>query len=166
MTALPDPLRDCLRADEEFVGLDLSGCDFDVRHVLDLAARVTREGEIRSDAELERALDLLAPASREFLPGWEEIELKATKGRGVAGSVVADVRGLVEMAHITLLDAVAVWYLARHQPHRAIAYLEDGLRQRADRRRLAVRLADAYDQAGQAELAARLRNEYGLGRAG
>ena len=162
MGNLPAPLRDCVRVEEDHLSLDLSDCAFDVRAVLDLADQIRRDGGLRTEAMLEQAHDALSRASEEFLPRWDEIERKGTLGRGVAGGVVADVRRLVATAHVTILVAIADWYLAQRRPQRAVAYLEDGLRLRSDRPEIADRLATAYEQVGQPGRAAGLREEYGL----
>jgi hypothetical protein len=166
MADLPAPLRDCVRVEEDHLSLDLSGCTLDVRAVLELAGQIRRDGELRSEELRVQAHDALTQASREFLPGWDEIERKGTEGRGVAGNVVAEVRRQVAAAHVTILVAVADWYLAQRQPQRAIAYLEDGLRLRSERPEIADRLATAYEQVGQPGRASRLRDEYGLSQAG
>ena len=163
---LPVQLRECLRVEEDHLSLDLTGCAFDVHAVLDLADEVRREGGLRTDALLDQANEALTRASTEFLPGWDEIERKGTEGRGVAAGVVADVRHQVATAHVTILVAVADWYVAHRQPQRAVAYLEDGLRLRTDSPDIAHRLAKAYEQVGQPGRASRLREEFGLGQAG
>jgi len=102
-------------------------------------------------------------AGEEFLPGWEEIERKATRGRGAAGELVAQVRAEVAAAHASLLRLLADWHLERGQPQRVIPDLEEGLRRRPDQVVIAVKLIAAYEQAGQADMAASLRREHGLG---
>lgn len=160
---LPEPLRACIKMEGAYVRLDLSGYRFDVRELLDLARRVEREPDGPSDGRIAEIREALTGAGEEFLPGGEEIERKATRGRGVAGELVAQVRTDVAAAHASLLRVLADWHLSRGQPERVIPDLEEGLRRRPDQVAIAVKLIAAYEQAGQGDLAARLRMEQGLG---
>jgi DNA-binding SARP family transcriptional activator len=159
---LPRALASRITTDGEYVGLDLTGSDFDVRRLLALAEEVRAIDGPLSGELLGQVEKALRPAAEEFLPGWEEIERRGTDRGSDAERVVSEVRDRVVAAHLSLVDALARTHLARQQPGRAIPRLEEALRHRPDREQLARRLADAYEMTGQTRGAARLREEYGF----
>jgi DNA-binding SARP family transcriptional activator len=161
LSRLPRSLARRVVAGEQ-VGLDLSGCQLDVRWVLDMAEMVRRSGEMGGAQvdDVERAVQM---AREEFLPGWEEIEHRATGSRGAAADVIREVRDMVAAAHVSLTVALADHLLARRQAARAIPHLEDCLRRRPEREEVAARLVRAYEETGQERAAERLRDTGGLG---
>jgi len=108
----------------------------------------------------------LHASAQEFLPGWEEIERRATDGRSGMAEVVTDVRLQIEAAHLALLEALADAHMARQRPMDASPYLEEALRRRPDRDDLARKLVGACERGGLGRRAAELRQEYGLDEPG
>jgi hypothetical protein len=160
---LPPPLRGCIKLDSGYVGLDLSGYRFDVRELFDLVHRVEHDANAVTEETIAEIRDALVAAREEWMPGFEEIERKGSGGRGAAGEMVAEVRAEVAAAHASLLRLLADWHLSRGEAQRVTHDLEDGLRRRPDQLVIATALVSAYEQAGQADLAARVRREHGLG---
>jgi hypothetical protein len=160
---LPQPLRGCIKLESGYVGLDLSGYRFDVRELFDLVQRVEHEANGVNEETIAEIRDALVAAREEWLPGFEEIERKGSGGRGAAGEMVAEVRTEVAAAHASLLRVLADWHLSRGEAQRVIHDLEDGLRRRPDQIVITTVLVSAYEQAGQMDLAARVRREHGLG---
>jgi hypothetical protein len=158
----PQPVLRRIRSEGEYVRLDLSSCDLDVRRVLELADRIGQTQDLLSAPLLEEVQAELRLSAEEFLPGWEESERRAGCSGSGASDVVAEVRDLVVAAHLRLVGALADTHLARRQPDRAIPYLEQALRRRPERAELARKLANAYEQSGLKRRAAELREEYGL----
>ena len=159
---LSGPLAGMVKTKGEYVGLDLSGCDYDVHRLFELADQVQATGDLLTApflGEVEKVLDDL---NAEWLPGWEEVERRATEGRSGAGKLITDVRNRIDSVRMTLLEAYADRCLVGAQQERVIGYLEEAVRRRSDRPGLARRLADAYEQIGQARRAVKLRNEHGL----
>lgn len=161
-TLVPEPLARCVRSEGEHVSIDLEGCGLDARRLLDLARESSAAGDLLPDgllSEIERALPV---GTEEFLPDWEEVERRATGGRGVAGDLVREVRESLAGAYLSLVSALAVAYGARRQPAKAIPHLEEAVRRRPEAEAVALKLAEAYEQTGQPRLAGRLRSERGL----
>jgi uncharacterized protein HemY len=104
----------------------------------------------------------LAESSGEFLTVWDELEQRITGQRGAAGEIVAEVRQEMAAAGVDLLAALGAHHLARREPQRAVAQLEEALRRRPDREDLAMKLAAAYQESGQPRRAEQLSREYGL----
>jgi hypothetical protein len=161
---LPKPLLRRLVVDGEYVGLDLTGCDLDVRRVLDLTtiARTLDADDLLAPASVAQVEWALRMSAQEFLPGWEEIERRATDGRSGMGELVTAVREQIETAHLRLLEALADAHLARHRPADAARLLEQAVGRRPERSDLARKLVVACERGGLARRAADLRTEYGL----
>jgi DNA-binding SARP family transcriptional activator len=161
---LPRPLRR-MAVEGEYLGLDLTACDLDVRRVLDvaMAARTIDVDDPLATPTAETVAWALRASAQEFLPGWEEIERRATDGRSGMGEIVTAVRDQVLAAHLSLLETLADARMERHQPAEAIPHLEEALRRRPERGELAHKLAAAYERAGLSRRAIELRQEYGLG---
>src|SRR5262249_52838574 len=77
---LPAELRSCIKMESGYVRLDLSGHRFDVRELLDLVRRVERDPTSLTVEDVAEVRAAVGPAGEEFLPGWEEIDRKATRG--------------------------------------------------------------------------------------
>lgn len=162
---LSGPLAGRIRAEGEYVSLDLSGSDYDVRKLVELAEKARVTDNLLAAPFLGEVEKGLGVAGEEWLPGWEEIERRATDGRSGAGSVITDVRDRIAAAHMILLEALADACLTGRQPDRAIPYLEEAVARRPERVGLARKLADAYERSGQARRAMQVREEYGLDEA-
>ncbi len=73
-----------------------------------------------------------------------------TRPAGLPGSdqpIVAEVRQDVAAAGVDLMATLGAHYLARREPQRAVAQLEEALRRRPDREDLAMRLSAATKRA-------------------
>jgi DNA-binding SARP family transcriptional activator len=162
---LSGPLAGRIKAEGEYVSLDLSGCDYDVRKLIELAEQARVTDDLLAAPVLGEVEKALGVAGEEWLPGWEEIERRATDSRSGAGSVITHVRDRIAAAHLTLLEALADACLTGQQPERAIPHLEEAVGRRPERVGLARKLADAYERSGQTRRAAQLREEYGLDEA-
>lgn len=156
------PLAGMVKTEGEYVSLDLSSCDYDVCRLFELAEKVQASDDLLAAPFLGEVEEVVGELGKEWLPGWEEVERRATEGRSGAGKLITDVRNRIDGVRITLLEAYADRCLAGGRQERVIGYLEEALRRRPDRSGLARRLADAYEQIGQARRAVELRNEHGL----
>ncbi len=159
---LSGPLAGMVKAEGEYVSLDLSGCDYDVHGLFELAKKVQATDDLLAAPFLSEVEKVLGELGAEWLPGWEEVERRGSEGRSGAGRVISEVRNTIDGVRITLLEAYADRCLADGRQKRVIGYLEEALRRRPDRSGLARRLADAYEQIGQPRRAVELRNEHGL----
>ena len=162
---LSGPLAGRIQVEGEYVSLDISGCDYDVRQLMELAEQARVTDDLLAAPCLGEVEKALGVAGEEWLPGWEEIERRATDGRSGAGSVITDVRDRVAVAQLILLEALADACLTGQQPDRAVPYLEEAIGRRPERVGLARKLADAYERSGQTRRATQLREEYGLDEA-
>ena len=156
------PLAGRAKTEGEYVSLDLSGCDYDVNKLFDLAEQARASADLLTAPWLGDVEKALGELGEEWLPGWEEIERRVTEGRSGAERLVSDVRARIDSVRMSLLEAFADSCLAGGQPDRAIPYLEQAVRRRQDRAGLVRRLADAYERSGQARRAGQLREEHGL----
>ena len=165
--AQPAVVLQQIRSEGEYVRLDVTGFDIDVRRVLDLAERVrsVRDDDL-SQALVDEVERMLSRSAGEFLPDWEEIERRAGADDSGATEVVSDVRNMVVAAHLMLASALADGYLTLRQPDRAITHLVEALRRRPERAELARQLARVYEQAGLWRRAVELRAEYGIEEVG
>ena len=159
---LDSPLAERLRVDGELVGLDLDSCSFDVLHLRDLVAEV-RTTTVLSRRQQRRVAGLLAElGSGLYLPGWEEIEHRATGGRGDAGQLVASVRAHVSALRADLALALGQSYLSGGQPTDAIQFLEDALSAAPFREDVARLLVAACLRTGKNARAEELEADYAL----
>lgn len=165
--AQPAVVLQQIRSEGEYLRLDITGCDLDVRRVLNLAERVrsVRDDEL-SQALMDEVEMMLSRSAGEFLPDWEETERRAGADDSGATEVVSDVRNMVVAAYLMLASALADGYLTRRQPDRAITHLVEALRRRPERPELARKLARVYEQAGLWRRAAEIRGEYGIDEVG
>ena len=158
-------IRSLIRTEGEFLQFDASGCEIDVRRVIQVAERVREAKGGLADQLCAEARQALALAAHEFLPAWESIESRGTLRGSGATELVTDVREQVTMARLDILSGLADAALARREADDAIAYLEVALSLRPERISLARRLADMYAGNGHQQRADRLRREYGLDEA-
>jgi hypothetical protein len=158
---LPAPLVKALLIDSDSLALDLDTCDLDVVELRLLDSACRSAGDLLS-TEQQRTVEamLLTLAPGEYLPGWEDLEHEITQGRGVAGDVVRSLRQQVDGWRANLAGSLAVSYLARREPARALAHLRDALDRCPEREDLARHLIAAYLETGQPGRAAELRREY------
>jgi hypothetical protein len=165
---LPKPLLKRVTVDGEYIGLDLTACDFDVRRVLDMATVVrTLEFEDLIAAPCADQVEwALRASAQEFLPGWEEIERRATDGRSGMADIVAAARDQVSAAHLSLLETLADAKLAQQRPGEAVGHLEEALRRRPERGDLARKLVVACERCGLGRRATELCEEYSLEETG
>ena len=159
---LSGPLAGRLRLDGEYVSLDLNGCDYDVARLVELAEEAQATNDLLTAPFFDEVEKALASAQEEWLPGWEEVERRATDGRSGVGSVIGEVRSRVADAHLTLVETLGDSCLSGHQPARVIRHLEEAVRRHPDRTGLAGKLADAYEQSGNLRRAMDLREQHGL----
>ena len=159
---LAEPLGDRVKIDGELVGLDLAGCEFDVEELRALVAKC-RANPLLSTSLKRRASRLLAEmGSGLYLPGWEEIEHRATGGKGDAGQLVTAVRAQVSDLRADLALALGHALLAAGQPADAIPSLEDALGAAPLREDVARVLVSACLRSGQTSKAEALEAEYSL----
>jgi hypothetical protein len=165
---LPKPLLRRITVEGEYIGLDLTACDLDVRRVLHMAsvARTLDADDLLAPACAPQVESALRASAREFLPGWEEIERRATDGRSGMAEIVAAVRDQVEAAHLGLLESLADAHVAGQRPAAAVPHLEEALRRRPERGDLARKLVIACERSGLGRRAAELREEHGLDEPG
>jgi hypothetical protein len=160
--SLPPALAACIRVEGEFVGIDLSGCEFDVDFVQGVAREVLAVDRERLPDRLigaaERAVEL---ARGEFLPLWEEVQRRAG-GRGGANDIVAAVRNDLAVVQCRLLVALGDHYRSQRRHEQAITFLEEALQRRPDLPLIAPKLVRCYREIGDARRASVLVEEYGL----
>jgi hypothetical protein len=165
LSRLPEPMNSMVKVDGEMIGFNLDGTPADFIELRDLA-QLAREANGRlSDDLLRQAQDLLSEISDgDFLPGFEEMEKHVTKGRGVAGRVVAEARMQIDTLRCDLAAAVGEGLLDRGQASLAAALLEPIVRRSEDRDDLARILSTALRELGQHDRAAEVRRRYVLGQ--
>ena len=162
-TQLPRPLALRIKKDAHYASLDLSGCDFDVHSLFDLAARAGEDRGSLPEALVEEIEDVLRQPPGVFLAEWEDAVERAGAGRSPASEVVAGVRQQVAAAYIQLSLALAGSYLATSQVARAVRALEIARQRWPDREDVGLKLIGVYEEAGQTQSAARLRREMDFG---
>jgi hypothetical protein len=121
---LPPSLARCVWVEGEYLGLDLRGWTVDVRELFDLASTAERSQPLPAIPP-----DTVAASLRgdEFLAGWEEVERRVTGGRGIAGSVVAQVREQTTSSRIRLLSCLVDDHLRHDRQEEAMRLLAWGL---------------------------------------
>jgi predicted Zn-dependent protease len=107
---------------------------------------------------------LKALGAGEFLPGFEEMEKRATNGRGIAGQIVADVRAQIDNLRADIAVAVGEALLDRGQAAEAVAVLEPIVKGSDDRDDVARILSTALRELGQHDRAAEIRRRYAVGQ--
>lgn len=165
LARMPQPFGAMVQVNDELIGFDLGGCEADFAELRSIAARV-RESAGRPDDELlGRAQSVLkALGDGEFMPGFEDIEKRATSGRGVAGQVVAEVRVQVEGMRADVADAVGKALLDRGQAALAVSILEPLVARSEERDDLARTLINALRESGQHARAADIRRRFAVGQ--
>jgi hypothetical protein len=165
LARLPEPLGSMVAVDEEMVGLDLNGCDVDFVRLRRMADRLRQSSGPLDDelmAGARRIIDELGEG--EFLPGFEEMEKRATQGRGDAGRVVNDLRVQVDAMRSDVAVALANALLYRGQATQAVALL-DPVNLRSPEREDVVRtLIKALRESAQHGRAEEISRRYAIGR--
>src|SRR5258708_34529160 len=114
-----------IKVEDELIGFDLLGQETDLDELRDSVERLKQGGPTVSDYEIDHAQELLLDmGDGVFLPGFEDMEKRVTKGRGIAGQVVAEVRAQVLKLRADLAVATANVLLDRGRPADAAAVLD------------------------------------------
>ena len=159
---LPKALTSRLITDRTQLRLDLSKCSIDIVRLQALAKQcAAKHGLLTSDLAAE-AIRVLDETEGEFLPDWEEIEKETNGGRGAAAEYVRALRELAETARVELMAALAVNYMARQEPRKAIPFLEQALEHQPEREDLARKLRAAYLETGQHIRAIEIQKDHAL----
>jgi len=156
-------LLDAIAISDLEVGFRIERCRIDVASIFQLAQEAKRTEGLLARSQLQELSDLLAVASAEFLPDWEDLEQAVTEGRGTSGDLVRHVRQRLEEARVTLLAALGDHELAARNPGPAVLALEEAYELRPDRLDVVSKLIDALEAGGQHGRAKELRRR-GLGR--
>lgn len=164
---LPQPIGGMVKtkANDELVGFDLDGVDADYAELSALAQHIRESKPSVTEDVIKRAQVVLTElGSDEFLPGFEEIEKRATKGRGIAGQIVAEVRVQIDTVRADVAVAVGEALLDRGQAAQAVALLEPIVKRSDDRDDVARTLSAALRELGQHDRAAEVRRRYAVGQ--
>ncbi len=164
---LPQPIGAMVKtkANDELVGFDLGGADADYAELSTLGERIRESsGSLTEDLVARAQVVLSELGSGEFLPGFEEIEKRATKGRGIAGQVVAEVRSQIDTLRADIAVAVGEALLDRGQAAQAVAILDPIVKRSEDRDDVARTLSTALRELGQHDRAADVRRRYAVGQ--
>ena len=159
---LPPELSSCFVVNEELIGLDLAGCDYDVDRLRQLRASV--EGRtVMSDETLSELLAALEGIGfGEFLPDWEECEQRLTAGRGSADQVMRDARRAVDELRADVVSTATDALAARDRLPQAITLLQAALKETPERQDLAHRLRNAYIVTNRLDQASAIARDYQL----
>jgi pSer/pThr/pTyr-binding forkhead associated (FHA) protein len=153
------------KPNDELLGFDLNGIDADYIELSTLAQRVRdSKGSLADDLVARAQAVLTELGTGEFLPGFEEMEKRATNGRGIAGQVVADVRVQIDNLRADIAVAVGEALLDRGQAAEAAALLEPIVKRSDDRDDVARTLSTALRELGQHDRAAEIRRRYAVGQ--
>ena len=165
LSHLPPPLGSMVKVEDELIGFDLLGQDTDVDELRKTAAYFAERHDKIENYEVDHALEMLADfGSGDFLPGFEEMERRVTKGRGTAGQVVAEVRVKLHKLQADIALAVANVLLDRGQPADAVTLLDPIVARSEDRDDLARVLITALRESGQHNRAAEIRRRFAVGQ--
>lgn len=158
LSQLPEPTGRMVRVEDELIGFDLGGVDADFVQLRDLAKRIREAQGSLDDELLDKGKTLLLElGDGEFLPGFEDMEKRVTKGRGSAGQIVAEVRVQIDTMRADLAVAVGEALLDRGQASIAAALLEPIVKRAEDRDDVARTLSTALRELGQHGRAAEIR---------
>jgi len=158
---LPPALSKCVVVDRTHVTLDLNGADFDVARLRTLRAETAAAGDLIGP-ELAAAIEneLTDLGTTRFLPEWEEIEDRQTRGLGEAQDVVEVARQVVDSLRADLALALAQRLQASGDPAKAIPLLTRTLESNPGREDVARRLIALYLATGQTAAAASVQRSY------
>lgn len=158
-------LGSLVRSNRTHVWLDLSKVESDLGHLRDLAERIRKSTTlIGSQLAAEVGQFLSQTEGKEFLAGFEELEVRVNEGRGTAGQTVSAARLVVEEQRADVVRALAEYDDALGRPEAAIPYLKSALDAQPDRQDLARLLVTAYLKSGQTARASEVRHQFALGK--
>ncbi len=164
---LPQPIGAMVKTkpNDELIGFDLDGVDADYVELTTLAQQIrVGSGSIADDLVARAQAVLSAVGPDEFLPGFEDIEKRATNGRGIAGQVVAEVRSRIDNQRADVAVAVGEALLDRGQAAQAVTLLEPINNRSEDRDDVARILSTAFRELGQHDRAAEVRRRNAVGQ--
>jgi hypothetical protein len=165
LSHLPAPLGSLIKVEDELIGFDLQGHDTDVDELRKTAGYFAAHRGNAEDYQVQHAQELLPDlGSGDFLPGFEDMEKRVTKGRGIAGQVVAEVRTQLHKLQGDVAVAVATVLLDRGQAADAVAVLEPVMDRSEDRDDVAKALINALRDSGQHTRAAEIRRRLAAGQ--
>src|SRR6266851_230782 len=165
LSHLPAPLGAMIKVEDELIGFDLVGQETDVDELRDSVENMMQVGSKDPDFEILHAQELLRDmGDGVFLPGFEDMEKRVTKGRGIAGQVVAEVRAQVLTLRADLAVATANSLLDRGRPADAAALLDPLVAGSEDRDDVVRTLITALRESGQHKRAAEIRRQYTVGQ--
>jgi len=164
LSHLPAPLGAMIKVENELIGFDLLGQETDVDELRDSVENTKQVGSRDPDFEIQHAQELLRDmGDGVFLPGFEDMEKRVTKGRGIAGQVVAEVRAQVLTLRADLAVATANVLLDRGRPADAVAVLDPIVAGSEDRDDVVRTLINALRESGDHKRAAEIRRRYSVG---
>ncbi len=165
LSRLPLPFGSMVKVDEELIGFDLGTCDADFVRLREVALSLRQATGQLDDNSLRAAqLVLQELGDGEFLPGFDDIEKRATAGRGVAGQLVAEVRSQIDTLRSDVADVVGKALLDRGQASLAVSLLEPIVARSEERDDLARTLVNALRESGQHARAAEIRRRFAVGQ--
>jgi hypothetical protein len=165
LSHLPAPLGAMIKVEDELIGFDLLGQDTDVDELRSSVEHMKQGGPTVSDSDILHAQELLRDmGDGVFLPGFEDLEKRVTKGRGIAGQVLAEVRAQVLKLRADLAVATANALLDRGQAAEAAAVLDPIVAGSEDRDDVVRTLIAALRESGQHIRAAEIRRRYTVGQ--
>ena len=165
LSHLPAPLGSLIKVEDELIGFDLQGHDTDVDELRATAAYFAATNDKIEDFQVQHAQELLPDlGDGDFLPGFEEMERRVTKGRGIAGQIVAEVRTQLHKLQGDAAVAVANVLLDRGRAADAVALLDPVMARSEDRDDVAKVLINALRESGQHTRAAEIRRRLAAGQ--
>lgn len=165
LSHLAAPLGAMIKVEDELIGFALLGQETDVDELRGSVEHMKQGGPTVPDSEILHAEELLRDmGDGVFLPGFEDMEKRVTKGRGIAGQVVAEVRAQVLTLRADLAVATANALLDRGRPADAAAVLDPIVAGSEDRDDVVRTLITALRESGQHNRAAEIRRRYTVGQ--
>lgn len=165
LSHLQAPLGAMIKVEDELIGFDLLGQETDLDELRDSVEHMKQGGSTVPDSEIDHAQELLRDmGDGVFLPGFEDMEKRVTRGRGIAGQVVAEVRAQVLRLRADLAVATANVLLERGRPADAAAVLDPIVAGSEDRDDVVRTLITALRESGQHNRAAEIRRRYTAGQ--
>jgi len=165
LSHLPAPLGAMIKVEGELIGFDMQRQDSDIDELRELADRIRQSGRTPDPIDIQHAQELVPDiGDGEFLPGFEDMEKRVTKGRGIAGQIVAEVRAQVHTLRADVAVAVASALLDRGQAADAVALLDPFVAGSEDRDDVVQTLITALRECGQHNRAGEIRRRHVAGQ--
>jgi len=165
LSHLAAPLGAMIKVEDELIGFDLLGQETDLDELRDSVEHMKQGGSTAPDSEIDHAQELLRDmGDGVFLPGFEDMEKRVTRGRGIAGQVVAEVRAQVLRLRADLAVATADVLLDRGRSADAVVVLDPIVAGSEDRDDVVRTLITALRESGQHNRAAEIRRRYTVGQ--